>query len=135
MVMRKYQETIVGIAEVENTLVILPTGAGKTLIAANVIKRRILKQRLAIKNDPTYEPKLIAFVAPTKILVGQQCNYIEHVLGTSFCKMKAITGDNSGLRLRRKSADSWNLESWKKEVHSAEVIVITPEILRQRTTA
>lgn len=55
--LRQYQSRIADACERENTLVVLPTGAGKTMIAAEVIKRL---------------PPCALFIVPKRILVEQQ---------------------------------------------------------------
>lgn len=58
---RLYQETILGTATKKNTLVVLPTGLGKTYIAALLAAQRLEK----------HEDSKIIFLAPTKPLVEQ----------------------------------------------------------------
>ncbi|MEM2933018.1 MAG: helicase-related protein [Candidatus Pacearchaeota archaeon] len=60
MELREYQNNIINTAKEKNTLVILPTGLGKTLIAFELIKYMLEKRR----------GKAI-FLAPTKPLVDQ----------------------------------------------------------------
>ncbi|CAM9463214.1 unnamed protein product [Pylaiella littoralis] len=55
--LRGYQSRIAGVCEEQNTLVVIPTGAGKTVIAAEVIKR---------------SPPNALFIVPTRPLVEQQ---------------------------------------------------------------
>lgn len=59
--LRDYQETIVATAVGGNTLVVLPTGLGKTIIALMVSVHRL----------KTFPDKKILFFAPTKPLVEQ----------------------------------------------------------------
>ncbi|MCA9478674.1 MAG: DEAD/DEAH box helicase, partial [Nanoarchaeota archaeon] len=59
---RPYQLTIFKETLHHNTLVVLPTGLGKTAIAMMVAARRLL----------TYPKQKILFLAPTKPLVEQQ---------------------------------------------------------------
>jgi hypothetical protein len=69
LALRPYQTRIIKIAEEKNTVVILPTGAGKTLVAAEVIRRR------HVSTSVTGARKSIFFV-PTCLLVVQQANAI-----------------------------------------------------------
>ncbi len=55
--MRSYQERMVASALEENTIVVLPTGSGKTLVAAELLLRSL-------------GPAL--FLVPTRLLVAQQ---------------------------------------------------------------
>ena len=64
MQLRPYQKRIVETATEKNTIVVLPTGAGKTLIAA------ALALRLARPTSGPSRPTL--FLVPTRILVTQQ---------------------------------------------------------------
>ncbi|MCC7574026.1 DEAD/DEAH box helicase [Candidatus Woesearchaeota archaeon] len=59
--LRLYQESILGTATSKNTLAVLPTGLGKTAIAAMLIKHRIT----------LYPESKAVFLAPTKPLVQQ----------------------------------------------------------------
>lgn len=59
--LRKYQENILKTAEEKNTLVVLPTGLGKTLIAFSLINHRLIE----------YPGSMSLFLAPTKPLVDQ----------------------------------------------------------------
>jgi ERCC4-related helicase len=59
--LRLYQESILGTAAAKNTLAVLPTGLGKTAIAAMLIKHRL----------KLYPKSKAVFLAPTKPLVQQ----------------------------------------------------------------
>ena len=61
MLLRSYQSRIVAVAEKHNTIAVLPTGAGKTLVAAELIRRR--------------EGKAL-FLVPTVLLVSQQAGQL-----------------------------------------------------------
>ena len=61
---RVYQETILANAVKKNTLVVLPTGLGKTFVAA----------MLAAKRLEEFPYSKILFLAPTKPLVEQHCS-------------------------------------------------------------
>ena len=66
-----------------NTLVVLPTGLGKTLVAAALLY-----------NFQRYFPRGIAlFVAPTKPLVTQQCDAIRATLRMDKAACRVVTGD------------------------------------------
>lgn len=75
-ILRSYQERIASTAVTANTLVVLPTGSGKTLIAATII------QRICGPFDsdqPGYEPCAL-FLVPTRLLVKQQANALRRAL-------------------------------------------------------
>jgi len=64
---RAYQTTIFETTKKHNTLVVLPTGLGKTLIALLLSEHRIKK----------YPKSKILFLAPTRPLVEQHYNYFK----------------------------------------------------------
>lgn len=68
--LRKYQESIIASSVQKNTLIILPTGLGKTLIAAIVAVYKLDK----FKNSK------ILFLAPTKPLVVQHSRTFKEIL-------------------------------------------------------
>ena len=74
--LRLYQESILGTASTKNTLAVLPTGLGKTAIAAMLIKHRL----------SLYPGSKAVFLAPTKPLVQQHESTLQNFLGniTSF---------------------------------------------------
>ncbi|MDD5111182.1 MAG: DEAD/DEAH box helicase [Candidatus Altiarchaeota archaeon] len=79
--LRRYQETIMAAAIEKNTLVVLPTGLGKTLIAIVVIAHRLL----------TYPDSKALFLAPTKPLVVQHKRTFDDIAAGK--KTALLTGD------------------------------------------
>lgn len=79
---RKYQSDIYEVCKSNNTLVIIPTGLGKTLIAL----------MLAINRLKEYPQSKILFLCPTKPLAAQQLEYFEKNLPIGFAKMQLFTG-------------------------------------------
>ncbi|CAM9357857.1 unnamed protein product, partial [Scytosiphon promiscuus] len=71
--LRKYQSTIADMCESHNTLVVLPTGAGKTAIAAEAIKRI---------------PQPALFLVPTNDLVRQQARALRSWTGLNVVELK-----------------------------------------------
>ncbi|MCX8194025.1 MAG: DEAD/DEAH box helicase family protein [Candidatus Pacearchaeota archaeon] len=69
---REYQIKIFEIAKNHNTLVVLPTGLGKTLIALMLAKERLKR----------YPNSKILFLAPTRPLTEQHYNYFRKYLTT-----------------------------------------------------
>lgn len=69
--LRLYQESILGTASSKNTLAVLPTGLGKTAIAAMLIKHRL----------SIYPDSKVVFLAPTKPLVQQHEETLKGFLG------------------------------------------------------
>ncbi|KAL2114428.1 hypothetical protein VUR80DRAFT_7116 [Thermomyces stellatus] len=90
---REYQYSIVSNSLYNNTLVALPTGLGKTFIAATVMLNFYRWTKSA----------QIVFVAPTKPLVSQQVEACFNIVGIPRSDTTLLTGDVSpGLR-----AEEW----------------------------
>ena len=79
---RDYQFKVVNAALFENTLVVLPTGLGKTFIAAVVM----------FNYCRWYPTGKIIFTAPTKPLVAQQMDACAKVMGIRKSEMCEMTG-------------------------------------------
>jgi ERCC4-related helicase len=82
MAIRQYQQTIVQSALYKNTLVCLPTGLGKTLIASVLMYNYF-------RWFPTGK---IVFVAPTTTLVAQQIIACYNIMGIPEHETVALTG-------------------------------------------
>jgi len=104
---REYQENIVKTAITGNTLCVLPTGLGKTSIAALVAAHRLEKDM----------NKKILFMAPTKPLVEQHRNTFEKFLKIGPDELKVITGSN-------KPEDRYKL------YEKADIVFSTPQTIR-----
>lgn len=101
---RAYQLAIYNsVVENGNTLVVLPTGLGKTLIALMLIREFSKKGRCL-------------FLTPTKPLAKQHYDTVIKVLGFSEDDISLITGD-----LPQKK---------RKEEYSRKVIIATPQTIR-----
>ncbi|XP_065848463.1 endoribonuclease Dicer homolog 3 [Euphorbia lathyris] len=109
---RSYQKEVFDVAMKRNTLAVLETGAGKTMIAVMLIR----EIGGAIKSAG--DKRLIIFLAPTVVLVKQQ---------------GVIIKDNTNLDVEEyygsKGVDDWTLQSWEKEIAEHDVFVMTPQIL------
>ncbi|MFB6180475.1 MAG: DEAD/DEAH box helicase [Candidatus Nanohalobium sp.] len=77
---RAYQEVIAASASNKDTLVVLPTGLGKTVIAAMVASQKL-------------EPGKVLFLAPTKPLVEQHVEEFDTFLSLDREDMQVMTGD------------------------------------------
>ncbi|MDD1747557.1 MAG: DEAD/DEAH box helicase [Methanomassiliicoccales archaeon] len=77
---REYQRTLSDIASKESTLVVLPTGMGKTVVALRVAANVLQKGGKVL------------FLAPTKPLVEQHANYLKEFLVGK--KVGIMTGEN-----------------------------------------
>ncbi len=80
---RLYQETILDTAVNKNTLVVLPTGLGKTVIAALVAAKRLELNMVEGK---------ILFLAPTKPLVEQHAGSWKDIFSFPSEEFKIFTG-------------------------------------------
>ena len=79
---RDYQFNIIKKALLENTLVVLPTGLGKTFIAA-VVMYNFYRW---------YPQRKLIFMAPTKPLVAQQIQACHNIMGISQNDTVEMTG-------------------------------------------
>ena len=79
---RAYQEAIIETAKSSNTLVVLPTGLGKTLIALYLAIHRIQK----------YPGEKILFLAPTRPLIEQHIIYFKKYLPELYAQLELFTG-------------------------------------------
>jgi Fanconi anemia group M protein len=100
---RLYQETIFSSAVKENTLVVLPTGLGKTAIAAMMIAHRI----------NNYPNSKILFLAPTKPLAQQHEKTLKNMLNEKI-RISLFTGSVSPDKRK---------ELWEK----SDVVISTPQ--------
>ncbi|KAI8868807.1 P-loop containing nucleoside triphosphate hydrolase protein, partial [Ramicandelaber brevisporus] len=82
MTKRAYQFNIIQRALFYNTLVALPTGCGKTFIAAVVM----------LNYYRWFPQSVVVFVAPTKPLVAQQVNACHEITGIPKRDMEELTG-------------------------------------------
>jgi len=79
---REYQEKIFATCAEKNTLIVLPTGLGKTLIAL----------MLTIHRMKEFPAKKVVFLAPTRPLAEQHLDYYKKNLPELFAEMNLFTG-------------------------------------------
>ncbi len=103
---REYQKAIFETAKKRNTLVVLPTGLGKTLIAL----------MLTVEKKFKYPESKVLFLAPTKPLVEQHYNYFKTHLPELFADFQLFTG-------------SVPAEKRKNIWQTAEIIFSTPQCI------
>src|SRR3989338_10033198 len=103
---REYQNKIFQTAREKNTLVVLPTGIGKTLIAL----------LLTIDRLKLYPGSKTLFLAPTKPLVEQHFQSYTKELPELFADLQLFTG-------------SIHAEKRKEIVETADIILSTPQCI------
>ena len=102
---REYQVNIANSATKENTLAVLPTGLGKTVIALMLIANQLKK-----------ENNKILFLAPTKPLVIQHAQYLKQYLAIDKEAIAVFTGEVSP----EKRKETWD---------QSRIIVSTPQVI------
>ena len=103
---RDYQKKIFETAKNSNTLVVLPTGLGKTLIAL----------LLTVERKTHFPLSKIIFLAPTRPLVEQHIDYFTKNLPDLFADFQLFTG-------------SIPAEKRKEIFQTAEIIFSTPQCI------
>lgn len=102
---REYQVNIANSAAKANTLVVLPTGMGKTIIALLLIEKQLQK-----------ENNKMLFLAPTKPLVLQHAQFLRQYLTINEESISVFTGEISPAK---------RTEMWNK----SRIIVSTPQVI------
>lgn len=103
---RDYQKAIFNVAKENNTLVVLPTGIGKTLVAL----------MLSIERKTKHPESKILFLAPTRPLVEQHFEYFKSHLPELFAELHLFTGTIEAKKRK---------ELWQ----TAEIIFSTPQCI------
>lgn len=134
--MISYQVEVFDVAVRRNTIAVLDTGAGKTMIAVMLI-RHFIDEAMA-----TGDGRRVVFLAPTVHLVTQvtwdSCacfsyNFFCQEFMKLFFFLFLLCGDqqyeviklHTGLEVEcyygAKGVDDWNVERWEKEISSNQV--------------
>ncbi|XP_063695845.1 endoribonuclease Dcr-2 [Culicoides brevitarsis] len=111
---RPYQQKMKDICIEKNTIIYLPTGAGKTYIAIQVINH-FAKDLIPPLSEGG---KRTVFVVNTIALARQQFEVLSK--STSF-KVRLYTGDMN--------VDNWKKEQWREEFEKYQIIVATCQII------
>ncbi len=107
IVYRAYQVNLAEIANEKDTLIVLSTGLGKTVIAALVAAKRLTE----------YPDSKVLFLAPSRPLVDQQARFLRRTVSLSKNEIICLTGQDSPEKRR----EQWN---------QAKIIVMTPQALQ-----
>ncbi|URE47590.1 Ribonuclease III domain [Musa troglodytarum] len=107
-----HQLAVYEVALRTNTIAVLETGSGKTMISIMLVKH--FGEELKKRGDQ----RLILFLAPTVHLVVQQYETI-----------KVHTDLDVQYYCGAKAVDAWSIACWQKEVFTYQVMVMTPQIL------
>jgi len=103
---RKYQQDIFETAKEKNTLVVLPTGIGKTLIGL----------MLSIHTQKKHPATKTLFLAPTRPLAEQHLEYFKKHLPELFAELTLFTGKT-------------NAEKRKKIWQTSDIVFSTPQCI------
>ncbi|VAH04530.1 unnamed protein product [Triticum turgidum subsp. durum] len=110
---RRYQVEVFEAALQGNTIAVLDTGSGKTMVAVLLARHHVGRVRAG-----EVPRRIVFFLAPTVHLVHQQVEVIREYtdLDAAECYGASGVGD-------------WSTDRWNKEVGSKEIAVMTPQIL------
>ena len=101
---REYQKDLIVNSINQNSLIVLPTGLGKTTVALGIISHFM-----------KHKQGMVLFLAPTKVLANQHYTFLSETL--EIFDIKVITGEDHELKRKK----WWNSNS---------IICATPEIAR-----
>lgn len=112
--LRDYQKTLLEVCVAKNSIVFLPTGAGKTLIAVNVIKHFSSSLKLDLKDGG----KRSLFLVNTVALGEQVAAEIRKLLGFKVAYWSSETSKKT----------TWIRERYQRELNDNQIIVATAQL-------
>lgn len=115
---REYQIELFERAKTQNTIAVLDTGSGKTLIAV-LLLRHVIDQELEDRRSGK-SPRISFFLVPSVTLVFQQFAVLECNLDHNVDRFCGAMG-----------CDLWTKEVWEKHFVANKVLVCTAEVLLQ----
>uniref|UniRef100_K4AJR2 Uncharacterized protein n=1 Tax=Setaria italica TaxID=4555 RepID=K4AJR2_SETIT len=111
---RGYQVEVFAAALRGNTIAVLDTGSGKTMVAVMLAREHARRAR-AGEAAPR---RIVAFLAPTVHLVHQQFEVIREYTDLDAVECHGASG-----------VGDWNARQWKEAIGTKEIVVMTPQIL------
>ncbi|KAK1288094.1 hypothetical protein QJS10_CPB19g01166 [Acorus calamus] len=105
---RSYQKTVFDVAVRRNTIAVLETGAGKTMIAVMLMEK--MGEDLRAEGVEEKRRQVIVFLAPTVHLVNQQYEVI-----------KVQTDLDVAQYYGAKGVDTWGMNCWEKEISDHQI--------------
>ncbi|KAL4890197.1 ATP-dependent helicase dcl1 [Aspergillus ambiguus] len=115
---REYQIELFERAKTQNTIAVLDTGSGKTLIAVLLLKH-IIHSELIDRADGK-QPRISFFLVDSVTLAYQQVSVLRNNLDQDIALFTGAMG-----------VDLWNKQTWEEHFQKNMVIVCTAEILNQ----
>lgn len=115
---REYQIQLFEKAKIQNTIAVLDTGSGKTLVAVLLLKY-ILERELLARAEGA-KPRISFFLVDSVTLVFQQSTVLRNNINQKVAQFYGALG-----------SDLWDKEIWKKHLEDYMVIVCTADILNQ----
>ncbi|KAE8376362.1 ATP-dependent helicase dcl1 [Aspergillus bertholletiae] len=115
---REYQVELFERAKSQNTIAVLDTGSGKTLIAVLLLKHTIQNELIDRANGKP--PRISFFLVDSVTLAFQQAAVLRNNLGYNVAQFYGAMG-----------TDLWSKQTWDHHFGNNMVIVCTAEILNQ----